>query len=113
MSLTCDSEYEDTPRNLKIRDQPITEDETEAQRAMNNMASQLRMVRFVFHCPRAQQLTLNSKHKPQDKVACQVSAGEETFAIPCLFQVLSRQQRQGIPPTEEQQRLSAQEPLWQ
>jgi hypothetical protein len=50
--LTCGSEYEETLRNLKIRDQPIAEDETEAQRAMNNMASQLRMVRFVFIVPR-------------------------------------------------------------
>jgi hypothetical protein len=48
-SLTCHSEHADTHRNLKIRDQPITEDETEAQQAMNNMASQLRMVRFVKH----------------------------------------------------------------
>jgi hypothetical protein len=48
LRLTCSSEYEETLRNLKIRDQPIAEDETEAQRAMKNMASQLRMVCFIL-----------------------------------------------------------------
>ena len=45
--LTLHSETEEFSRNLKIRDQPIAEDETEAQRAMNHMANQLRMVRFA------------------------------------------------------------------
>jgi F-BAR domain only protein len=34
---------ESAARNLMIRDQPIPEDETEAQKAMSNMANQLRM----------------------------------------------------------------------
>jgi hypothetical protein len=38
------SENEEAVRRLKIRDQPIQEDETAAQQAMNNMANQLRMV---------------------------------------------------------------------
>lgn len=42
--LTGCREYEENLRNLKIRDQPIAEDETEAQQAMNNMANQLRLV---------------------------------------------------------------------
>ena len=41
--LTRHSETEEASRNLKIRDEPIAEDETEAQRAMNNMASQLHL----------------------------------------------------------------------
>jgi hypothetical protein len=48
LKLTRRSESEEALRNLKIRDQPIAEDETEAQRAMNDMASQLRMVRFAL-----------------------------------------------------------------
>ena len=46
--LTQHSENEESSRNLKIRDQPIAEDETEAQRAMNSMASQLRMVHSIL-----------------------------------------------------------------
>ncbi len=41
------SENEEAVRRLKIRDQPIQEDETEAQQAMNNMANQLRLVSQV------------------------------------------------------------------
>jgi F-BAR domain only protein len=48
LKLTRRSESEEALRNLKIRDQPIAEDETEAQRALNDMASQLRMVRFAL-----------------------------------------------------------------
>lgn len=39
------SEHDEAVRKLRIQDQPIQEDETEAQQAMNSMASQLRMVR--------------------------------------------------------------------
>jgi hypothetical protein len=42
------SETEEAVRKLKIRDQPIQEDETEAQQAMNSMANQLRLVILPF-----------------------------------------------------------------
>lgn len=41
-------ENEEAVRRLKIRDQPIQEDETEAQQAMNNMANQLRLVSLLI-----------------------------------------------------------------
>ena len=40
---TSQETEESAARNLMIRDQPIREDETEAQKAMSNMANQLRM----------------------------------------------------------------------
>jgi hypothetical protein len=54
LKLTRRSESEEALRNLKIRDQPITEDETEAQRAMNDVASQLRMVHIAPPLKRVQ-----------------------------------------------------------
>lgn len=38
------SENEEAVRRLKIRDQPIQEDEIEAHHAMNDIANQLRLV---------------------------------------------------------------------
>jgi hypothetical protein len=35
-------------RNITIREQPIPEDEVQAKKAMNDMASQLRMVCSIY-----------------------------------------------------------------
>lgn len=45
--MNPDHRFDDSGMNLTIRDQPIFEDENQAQQAMDDMANTLRMVSYL------------------------------------------------------------------